>query len=79
MDAFLKMDTDELKERFAHLSSELRDDAIKYISEYKRYWNSTLSFPASKYEPKMIAPFEWNRPITEDDLKFILTYNVCDN
>ena len=31
MDEFFKMGDAELKKRFSHLSSDLRDDAIKYI------------------------------------------------
>lgn len=27
----------------------------------------------------MAIPFEWNHPITEDDLKYILNYNICTN
>ena len=76
---FFKMDDAELKKRFSHLSSDLRDDAIKYIEECKYYWEATRSFPASKLEPQMAIPFEWNRKITEDDLRYILNYNICSN
>lgn len=27
----------------------------------------------------MAIPFEYNHPITEDDLNYVLTYNICQN
>lgn len=76
---FFKMDESELKKHFGHLSSDLRDNAIKYISECKQYWEATRPYPGSKVEPQMAIPFEYNHPITEDDLNYVLTYNICPN